>query len=80
MRDHGGERIEKREPVERERRDKKIKTGRGKERDSDRKGGYLSFSSRQGLMVALCASVKRSIDIMAYWMLGLCGPTEPLLL
>lgn len=58
-------------------RDKKMKKGKMKERrerDSDRKGGYLSFSSRRGLMVALCASVKRSINIMACWMLGLCGP------
>lgn len=67
-----------------ENRDKKIKkrqrerarTERNRERESDRKGGYLSFSSRWGLMVALCASVKRSINIMACWMLGLCGPAD----
>lgn len=46
------------------------------ERDSDRKGGYLSFTSRRGLMVALCASVKRSIIIIACWMLGLSGPAD----
>lgn len=83
MRDHGGERTEKRELVEREKRDKKIKKGKGgeRERETERetqtgKGGYLSFSSRRGLMAALCASVKRSINIMACWMLGLCGPAH----
>ena len=35
MRDHWGERTEKRELVERQERDKKIKKGKGKERERE---------------------------------------------
>lgn len=53
---------EERELVEREKRDKKIKKCKGKKKRTQRvkrgetvtgKRGYLSFSSRRGLMVAL---------------------------
>lgn len=83
MRDHRGERVDEsflkgRKETKRSRQamGKREETKSKIERDTDRKGGYLLFSSRQGLIVALCASVKRSIDIAVYWMLGLCGPED----
>lgn len=37
------------------------------ERDSYRKGGYLSFSSRQGLMVALCQAQHQYNGVLDAW-------------